>query len=145
MSNILKKIFSGTAGELIEKTGSLIDQVSTSDKEKLEAKAKLAEIVMGALTALQQSQAKVLEFELTGNTLQRNWRPLVMLTFAFIIVYRYFISPVFGLPAIELPDQFWDLLQIAMGGYIIGRSVEKSSDKFTRNVDLSFLKKKDRS
>lgn len=82
--------------------------------------------------------------EISGNSLQRNWRPIVMLTFAFIIVYRYFISPIFNFPAIELPGPFWDLLSVGMGGYVIGRSVEKVADKLTQNTDLTFLRRKDR-
>ena len=52
--------------------------------------------------------------------LQRNWRPITMLTFLGLVV-----CDSFGLLAFRLADQAWTLLQIGMGGYVIGRSCEK--------------------
>ncbi|MGV8134072.1 MAG: hypothetical protein AB2L20_02570 [Mangrovibacterium sp.] len=37
-----------------------------------------------------------------------------------------------------------DIIELGLGGYVIGRSVENISKTVTRNIDLSFLKKKDR-
>lgn len=142
--NIIKKLLTGTGKEILDSAGGVIDTIATNDEEKLSAKNRLTEIVTKALNELSLAQAKVLEIELSGNKLQRNWRPAVMVTFAFIITYRYFFSLVFGFPAIELPDQFWDLLEIGLGGYVIGRSLEKVTDKVTSNIDMTFLKKKDR-
>lgn len=142
--NIIKKLLTGTGKEILDSAGGVIDTIATNDEEKLEAKNKLTEIVTKALNELSEAQAKVLAIELSGNRLQRNWRPAVMITFAFIITYRYFFSQVFGFPAIELPGQFWSLLEIGMGGYVVGRSLEKVTDKVTSNIDMTFLKKKDR-
>ena len=144
MSNIIKKLLTGAGKEILDSAGGVIDTIATNDEEKLEAKNKLTGIVTRALNELNNAQAKVLAIELSGNWLQRNWRPAVMVTFAFIITYRYFLAPVFGLPAVELPVDFWDLLKIGMGGYIMGRSLEKVSEKVTSNIDMTFLKKKDR-
>ena len=52
--------------------------------------------------------------------MQRNWRPITMLTFLGLVV-----CDSFGLLAFRLADQAWTLLQIGMGGYVIGRSCEK--------------------
>lgn len=58
-------------------------------------------------------------------TLQRSWRPLVMLVFAFIVLYSKVIAPLFNLPIAPLEPQFWTLLELGLGGYVIGRSLEK--------------------
>jgi len=56
--------------------------------------------------------------------LAANWRPLTMLTFTGLIVARWF-----GWAAPNLGDaeymKLWDIVQLGLGGYVIGRSVEK--------------------
>ncbi|MCP4125359.1 MAG: hypothetical protein GY751_26800 [Bacteroidetes bacterium] len=141
---ILNKIFSTGAKELTESIGSAIDKLSTSEQEKLNAKNTLTEIVTSKLSELAAYQKEVLVTELKGTKLQRSWRPIVMLAFAAIVVYAKFIAPAFGLPNAELEAPFWNLLEISIGGYVIGRSLEKVTDKVTQNVDLSFIKKRHR-
>ena len=144
MSGIVDKIFGSTAKEVTDGIGQVVDKFVTTDKKKLEAKNELTDIVMSNLIKAMELQAGIITAEAQGNRLQRNWRPVLMMAFGFIIIYRYFLAPVFVLPAIDLPDQFWDLLALGIGGYVIGRSVEKVTDKVVQNVDITFLKKKDR-
>jgi hypothetical protein len=54
-----------------------------------------------------------------------------MLSFGFIVIYVKFIGPLFGLAIPELENEFWNLLQIGIGGYVVGRSAEKIADKIT--------------
>lgn len=53
-----------------------------------------------------------------------NWRPLTMLTFVGLIVARWF-----GYAAPELSEaeylKLWDIVELGLSGYVIGRSVEK--------------------
>ncbi len=103
---IFNKILSTGAKELTDSIGNTIDNLSTSDQEKLNAKAKLTEIVTGKLSKLASYQKEVLVTELQGTKLQRSWRPIVMLAFASIVVYAKFIAPAFGLPNTELKPHF---------------------------------------
>lgn len=142
--NLWEKIF-GKSGEAITKDiAETIDGLSTSDEEKAQAKEKLTNTVMGHLVSTIQAQRDIVVSETQGNWLQRSWRPMLMLSFGFIIIYRYFISQVLALPAIDLPLEFWDLLNLGIGGYVVGRSVEKVADTVVKNVDISFIKKKNR-
>jgi hypothetical protein len=141
---LLDGLFKKGIDDTVAAVGGVIDTISTSDEEKLDKKNQLAKIVTDSLTQSLSIQAAVLQSETTGNALQRNWRPIVMLAFAFIVVYRYFIAPVFHLELIDMPEQFWSLLELGIGGYVIGRTVEKTANTLTKNVDLTFLKKKDR-
>lgn len=56
--------------------------------------------------------------------LAANWRPLLMLTFGGLIVARWF-----GWAAPNLTEgeyiKLWDIVELGLGGYVIGRSVEK--------------------
>lgn len=56
--------------------------------------------------------------------LQRNWRPLLMLWFAFLIGAYLFGFTAPGLTPEAITAMF-DLVQIGVGGYVIGRSGEK--------------------
>lgn len=142
--SILAKLFGKPAAEVTKTIAETIDSLSTSDEEKAAAKEKLTNTVMEHLVTTIQAQASVINTEAQGNWLQRSWRPILMLAFGFIIVYRYFLSQVFLLPAIDLPLDFWDLMNVGIGGYVVGRSVEKVADSVVKNVDISFIKKKNR-
>lgn len=143
-ANILGKIFGKAGSEITKSIGDTINTLSTSDEEKLNAKNKLTEIVMSQLNEAMRLQQNIIVSESQGNWLQRSWRPVLMLSFGFIIMYQYFLSQIFNLPKVDLPEQFWYLLELGIGGYVIGRSVEKVTDKVVKNVDISFVRKKDR-
>ena len=144
----LSKIFSSGAKDILQEGGKIIDHLATSDAEKSNAKNELTNIVMTSLTNIQNAQKEIILSESSGNWLQRSWRPIVMLAFAFIVVYSFFLQPAFFPNAVvvkdSIPDHFWTLLEIGIGGYVVGRSVEKVATTVTKNVDLPFVKKKDR-
>ena len=52
------------------------------------------------------------------------WRPVLMLTFGALIVARWM-----GFSAPNISDaealKLWDIVQLGLGGYVIGRSAEK--------------------
>ncbi len=146
--SIFQKLFHSGAKDIINGAEKVLDKVVTSDEEKMKAKNELSEIVFNALDQLYDNQKSIVELEAKGNWLQRSWRPILMLSFGFIVIYAYFIEPAFvdtDKPIADtLNDNFWGLLKIGMGGYIIGRSAEKISRTVTANIDMPFLRKKDR-
>ena len=48
-----------------------------------------------------------------------------MLVLGFIVIYVKFLAPVLELPIPPLENEFWNLLQLGIGGYVIGRTGEK--------------------
>jgi len=70
-------------------------------------------------------QTEIIVTEAKGNWLQRSWRPILMLAFGFIVIYVKFLAPLFDLRIPELENEFWNLLQLGIGGYVIGRTGEK--------------------
>ena len=113
------KLVSFFSTKAVQDVGGVIDNLSTSDEEKSAAKAQLSQIVLTALNEATKAQADVLKVELQGNWLQRSWRPLVMLTFTVIIVIGAFHK----IPYLTSDSPFWNLLELGLGGYVIGRSV----------------------
>ena len=72
-----------------------------------------------------QAQAGIVLAEAqSGNWLTSGWRPITMLTFTALITARWF-----GWAAPNLdPSEYlklWDIVQLGLGGYVIGRSGEK--------------------
>lgn len=109
---------------------SIIDLVKTGvDKIFPDAGEKEKADLESFLSAL-SGQLKVLTTEMSGNWLQRSWRPILMLSIIAIIVNNYILFPylsMFGAPAVqlELPTWMHELLKIGVGGYVVGRSAEK--------------------
>ena len=112
---------------LIKPVTDLVDNLHTSDEERLAAKGVLLELQTGLMSQtldyekqLAQSQANIIVAEATANSwLTRTWRPITMLTFVFLVVYSQFTGTV-------IPPDMWTVIKIGLGGYLGGRSVEKS-------------------
>jgi len=106
----------------------LIDELHTSEHERLEQKAHLLEVqatviqqVIQQETETLKAKAQIVKAEAqSDHWLAANWRPIVMLAFCSLA-----IADSFGLAEVELADQMWSLLQIGLGGYVVGRSGEK--------------------
>ncbi len=117
----MKKIIDGLSN-VIEKTGEAFDRNFTSKEEVLQ----IAKETQGKLLEIKQS---IILAEATGTKMQRNWRPTLMYVFGFIIAYDSVIAPILNnlwqIPRPELTNEFWDVLQLSIGGYVIGRSSEK--------------------
>lgn len=122
-------------GDLIKGAFGVIDK-AILDKDKAEAlKAEInmqaAQLDYSSLDREIEKRAEVLVAEIRGQSwLQRNWRPLLMVTCILIIANNYVVAPyakAMGLTSVELdlPDQLWNLMTLGVGGYIFGRSGEK--------------------
>ena len=106
---------------LVSEIGGIIDSLTLSSKEKMQLRASLTEALSRFEADLQKEQSSVIRSESEGNWLQRSWRPLVMLTFSAVVLLGIFTP----LPLPDDGSRFWDLLEIGIGGYVIGRSAEK--------------------
>jgi hypothetical protein len=106
----------------------LIDDLHTSDEEKMVLQKEFMklenEIMLKAVELekqLVEANSSNIKAEATGHSwLQRNWRPITMLTFLVLVVFDSF-----GWLANPLAAEAWTLLQIGLGGYVAGRSLEK--------------------
>jgi hypothetical protein len=141
----IKEILEAGKG-LTESVGKAFDQNFTSQEEKLQARNDLLQKANEIVTMTSNLQSNLIKSEAEGNFLQRSWRPLVMLSFAFIVIYAYFVQPAFfpdTRPIADILDpRFWDLLQIGLGGYVIGRSAEKVVKSVAENMDISVNRNK---
>jgi hypothetical protein len=61
------------------------------------------------------------------------WRPIMMLTFGALIVARWVGWSAPGISDAEVL-KLWDIVQLGLGGYVIGRSVEKVAPSIAQAV-----------
>jgi hypothetical protein len=121
--------------EIFAPLAQVIDAVHTSTEEKLEAKRKIMETqnalfvqVLDYERAQLEAQSKIITAEAQGQSvLQRNWRPITMLTFLVLVV----LDALGQLP-FRLAAEAWTLLQIGLGGYVAGRSAEKIAENYLK-------------
>ena len=96
-------------------------------QEKL--KAQLQTQLLQSNTQELQAAAKIIEAEAKAGWFAASWRPLLMYVLIFILVWNYVIGPVIkvftgAVISFELPGDVWTLLNVGLGGYVVGRSAE---------------------
>jgi hypothetical protein len=96
-------------------------------QEKL--KAQLQTQLLQSHTQELQAAAKIIEAEAKAGWFAASWRPLLMYVLIFILVWNYVIGPVIkvftgAVISFELPGDVWTLLNVGLGGYVVGRSAE---------------------
>jgi len=117
----------GFISKVIEPIAGLVDKLHTSDDERLEAKAVLLQLQTSLMSQtldyekqIAASQRDIIVAETQANSwLTRSWRPITMLTLVAIVVVSQFT-------AMEVPPDLWFVIKLGLGGYVGGRSVEKS-------------------
>jgi len=113
--------------------------VDADDKAKFALEAK-AMVLNGELTEFVeeiQAKTKIIIAEAQGSFLQRNWRPMLMCLFGIIIANNYIVYPYLALffakaPKMDIPPDMWALLKIGVGGYVMGRTVEKGIKEYKK-------------
>lgn len=99
----------------------LVERLTLPAREKKQLEADVLRLLLEREKELIQARTTLLQEEGKGNWLQRSWRPLVMLTFAAVILIGTFTN----ISILSDTSRFWDLLEIGLGGYVVGRSGEK--------------------
>jgi len=119
---------------------SAIDDWHTSDEEKLQAKGaifaaqgQLLSTVFEYEKSLLQMQTSVIRAEAESeHGLAAMWRPLTMLIFVALVSAHWFgFTPSNMRP--ETVDNLFLLVQIGLGGYVVGRSAEKVAKSINFN------------
>lgn len=134
MNPLLASPIMDLIGRLFQPVADLIDNLHTSKEEKLEARQKMfdaqAALSMRVLdyeAQLLQMQGNIVNSEANSeHWLAAVWRPVTMLTFLAMIV-----GDVYGFAASPLPPEIWTLIQLGLGGYVVGRSAEKIAGTVT--------------
>ena len=126
--NVLSKIFSSGATELVKGVGGVLDDLITSKDEKLEAKRKIKELVANYEVEMEKNITSRWEADLKSDSwLSKNVRPLTLVFLIVCTMLLIFIDA--GAINFNVKDSYVDLLQLVLitviGAYFGGRSLEK--------------------
>ena len=126
--NILGKIFSSGATELVKGVGGVLDNLTTTKEEKLEAERKIQEIIHSYETKMKEEVSNRWNADMKSDSwLSKNVRPIILLFLVFSTIVLIFIDA--GLIDFYVEDAWINLLQLTLltviGAYFGGRSWEK--------------------
>ena len=110
-----------TVTNLVSAVGEIVDRLTLPGREKKQLETDILQLLIAVEEKTITEQAAAIREEARGNWLQRSWRPIVMLVFTLIIL----AGTCLNLPILADTSRFWDLLEIGLGGYIIGRGSEQ--------------------
>lgn len=105
--------------------GKIIDRVWPDPAQAAQAKLQLLDLAQKGDLAELTAQAGIVQTEAaSSNWITAAWRPITMLTFTALIVARWLGYSAPGISEAEIL-KLWDIVQLGLGGYVIGRSAEK--------------------
>ena len=126
--SVLTQIFSSGAGELIKSVGGVVDNLTTSKEEKLEAERKIKELIANYEIEMEKNITSRWEADLKSDSwLSKNVRPMTLIFLIVCTMLLIFIDA--GAINFNVKDSYVDLLQLVLitviGAYFGGRSFEK--------------------
>ena len=126
--SILGKMFSGGAADLVKGVGGVLDDLTTSKEEKLEAERKIKELIADYETKMEANITDRWKADMNSDSwLSKNVRPLILIFLVVSTVLMIFIDA--GTIQFVVEEKWTDLLQLVLitviGAYFGGRSFEK--------------------
>jgi len=126
--NVLSKIFSSGATELVKGVGEVVDNLHTSKEEKLAAELKIKELISNYEVEMEKTITDRWSADMNSDSwLSKNIRPMTLAFLVISTVLMIFIDA--GTITFKVEEKWTDLLQIVLitviGAYFGGRSLEK--------------------
>ena len=125
---MLGKLLSGGTADLVNSVGGVIDNLTTSKEEKLEAERKVKELIANYEIEMEKKITSRWEADLKSDSwLSKNVRPMTLIFLIVCTMLLIFIDA--GALSFEVKSTWVDLLQLVLitviGAYFGGRSFEK--------------------
>ena len=125
---MIGNLLSGGAADLVKGVGGVIDDLHTSEEEKLAAEQKIKELISNYEVEMEKQITERWKMDMGSDSwLSKNIRPLVLVFLVVATVLLIFIDA--GAISFTVQDKWTDLLQLVLitviGAYFGGRSLEK--------------------
>ena len=125
---MLGNLLSGGAADLVKGVGGVIDDLHTSEEEKMAAEQKIKELIANYEVEMEKNITSRWEADLKSDSwLSKNVRPMVLIFLIVCTMLLIFIDA--GALKFNVKDSYIDLLQMVLitviGAYFGGRSFEK--------------------
>jgi len=121
----------GAVAPMVKTLFNTIDKTIDNKAEAEKIKQSIQQQLLSGQLKELEAQAQIITAEAKGGWLQRNWRPIMMLVFAGLVVAHWF-----GFTAPNIPESvqnsLLNIVLVGIGGYVVGRSGEKIADKFKK-------------
>ena len=125
---MLGNLLSGGAADLVKGVGGVIDDLHTSEEERMAAEQKIKELIADYEVEMEKNITSRWEADLKSDSwLSKNVRPMVLIFLIVCTILLIFIDA--GALKFNVKDSYIDLLQMVLitviGAYFGGRSFEK--------------------
>jgi len=110
---------------LVPILGDVIRRLVPDSEAQAKAEAELSVALMQRAQEIENAAASIVKTEAASeHWLTATWRPIVMLVLTAMIVARWLG---YSAPNISEAEalKLWSIVEIGLGGYVIGRSAEK--------------------
>jgi hypothetical protein len=126
--SIFSKILSSGATDLVKEVGGVIDNLTTTKEEKLEAEAKVRELVLSYEAKMQEQITERWKSDMQSDSfLSKNVRPMVLIFLVICTMLLAFIDA--GVLTFKVENTWIELIKMTLltviGAYFGGRSWEK--------------------
>ena len=109
--------------------GDALKRLFPDAEARQRAEAELNAALLARAGELEKAAADIIKTEAQSeHWLAACWRPLMMITFGILIVLRWLGWSAPGISEAEAL-KLWNIVEIGLGGYVIGRSAEKTLPK----------------
>ena len=131
MLALLLKLLSGP---LVGAVMGVVNKHYDVKMNKDNIQAEIEKAVLGTIKDVTETQADVIKAEMQSDSwIARNWRPISALGFVSVVLFYGVWTPAtvayFGWPAPRIGDplliEIINLVKICLGGYVMGRTLEK--------------------
>ena len=111
---------------LVPILGKALGNLIPDPAAKAQAEAEIAKQLLASSAELERAAGDIVLAEAKSeHFLAASWRPILMLTFGLLIVARWLGWSAPGISEAEAL-KLWNIVEIGLGGYVIGRSAEKT-------------------
>ncbi|WP_415713247.1 3TM-type holin [Maridesulfovibrio sp.] len=93
-------------GSILDIGSTIIDKIWPDAGEREKAKLRLMEMQKKGELADLEVRVRIMLAEMSGNWLQRSWRPILMLTIVAIVANNYLLYPIW--PCFGLKLRSWN-------------------------------------
>ena len=114
--------------------GDTLKRFFPDPEQAAKVQQELTLALLANQAAMNQAASDIVKAEAQSeHFLAACWRPILMLTFGALIVARWLGWSAPGISEAEVL-KLWDIVQLGLGGYVIGRSIEKVTPQIAQAV-----------
>lgn len=127
-------MFAALIPTLLPILGDTLKRFFPDPEQAAKVQQEITLALLANQAAMNQAAGDIIKAEAQSeHWLAACWRPIMMLTFGALIVARWVGWSAPGISDAEVL-KLWDIVQLGLGGYVIGRSVEKVAPSIAQAV-----------